>query len=573
MTRTTMKPILTIIVLLTMAAYARETPSDQGAEIRSFTVGQAVAPTLSKPVRSLPKAKAWQPGDPVRTVPRRPFMRETLQDEQAAQREETTTDAAHHAPFDTLAVAESGLNFDGIGYTGVMPPDTIGDVGPSNYIQMVNSDAGAQFVIYDKSGTLLSGPTELSNLWASAGQSGSPCATAGWGDPIVMYDHLADRWFLSQFALPNGDFPPYYLAIAVSQTSNPQGAYHVYCFEVNTAFPDYPKYAVWPDAYYLATNEEDANPDVGAWAFDRDKMLLGQAATFQKFTVQRNFMLPCDLDGSTTPPTGAPNYFYTMMDDTYWPSQGFPGVDRLEIWEFHVDWDTPANSSFTHTLNITNTPFNYDVGGSSWNVIPQPGTSQKVDAIGEWPMWRLQYRNFGTHETLVGNFTVNVGGTLRAGIRWFELRKSAGGIWGIHQEGTYSPDNNHRWMGSVAMDGYGSIALGYSVSSGSVYPSIRYAVRLASDPNGTLGDETNLYAGTASQTHGNRWGDYSAMTVDPADDITFWYTPEYIGADHDWRTRIGTFVVVPEPFVGVMGLMGLIGLMRHIGHRDLQDRC
>jgi len=314
---------------------------------------------------------------------------------------------------------------------------------------------------------------------------------------------------------------------------------------VGNVFPDYPKYAVWPDGYYMASNESD----VGIWAFDRSNMLAGAAATYQKKTLNnRNFMLPCDLDGNTLPPANSPNYFYTMMDDTYWPAQGVPGVDRLEIWEFHVDWNTPANTTFTHTQNITNAPFNYDVGDNpyDWDVIPQPGTSQKLDAIGEWPMWRLQYRNFGSHATLVGNFTVDVTGSKLAGIRWFELRKTGSQIWNLYQEGTYSPDSNHRWMGSVAMNGNGDIALGYSVSSSTVYPSIRVASRLSGNSLGILGDETNFITSAASQTGGNRWGDYSAMTVDPVDN-SFWYTHEYVGSDNNWRTRIINFNVVPEP--------------------------
>ena len=160
-------------------------------------------------------------------------------------------------------------------------------------------------------------------------------------------------------------------------------------------------------------------------------------------------------------------------------------------------------------------------------------------------MWRLQYRNFGTHETLVGNFTVDVADySNHAGIRWFELRKTGGGSWSIYQEGTYSPDAHHRWMGSVAMDGNGNIALGYSVSSGTLYPSIRYATRLASDATGTLQGEVTLVAGTASQTSANRWGDYSSMNVDPSDDATFWYTNEYLtSSGQGWQTRIGRFVV------------------------------
>jgi len=346
---------------------------------------------------------------------------------------------------------------------------------------------------------------------------------------------------LSQFAVCEG--PPYYECIAVSQTADPTGAYYLYAFEINDYFPDYPKLGVWPDAYYMSANESD----VGAYAFDRGKMLQGESATYQKFERTGNFMLPSDLDGPTAPPSGSPNYFYTMRTGNV-----------LEIWEYHVDFSTPANSTFTRAQTLTTSPFNYGLCGFDWDCIPQPGTSQRLDAISEWPMWRLQYRNFGTYETLVGNFTVDVGDfSDHAGIRWFELRKTPAGAWSIYQEGTHSPDAHHRWMGSVAMDGQGNIALGYSVSSATLYPSIRYATRSASDAAGTLQGEVALITGTASQTSFNRWGDYSSMNVDPSDDTTFWYTNEYLtDATQGWRTRIGTFSVQSLIFVEPSGSCG-----------------
>ena len=400
------------------------------------------------------------------------------------------------------------------------PPDTIGDVGPNHYVQMVNTS----FAIFDKSGNQLSGPTRINQLWQGEGNA---CERCNSGDPVVLYDPLADRWLLSQFAVCEN---PYHECIAISQTADPTGAYYLYAFEINDYFPDYPKFGVWPDAYYMSANESD----VGAYAFDRAKMLQGQPATYQKFERNGNFMLPSDMDGSASPPSGAPNYFYTMK-----------AGNILEIWEFDVDFTTPSNSTFTLAQTLTASPFNYGLCGFSFDCIPQPETLQTLDAISDWPMWRLQYRNFGTHETLVGNFTVDVADfPNHAGIRWFELRKSGGGSWSIYQEGTHSPDANHRWMGSVAMDGNGNMALGYSVSSGTLYPSIRYTTRSASDTTGTLQAEVTLVAGTASQTSSNRWGDYSSMNVDPSDDATFWYTNEYLThSGQGWQTRIGTFKI------------------------------
>ena len=414
-----------------------------------------------------------------------------------------------------------------------VPPDPVGDVGPNHYVQMVNT----AFAIFDKNGNLLAGPTAINQLWQG---QGNPCETCNDGDPIVLYDPLADRWLLSQFAVSTG--PPYYECIAISQTPDPTGAYYLYAFQIPTDFPDYPKLAVWPDAYYMSTNEN--SPPVGVYAFDRSNMLEGQPATYQKFQEQRNFMLPSDLDGSTPPPAGSPNYFYTMMDDTYWPSEGFPGEDRLEIWAFHVDFDTPANTSFTKMNELTSMDFNYlicEMG--DFDCIPQKDVLQRLDAIAEWPMWRFQYRNFEEYETLVGNFTVDVGDfTGHAGILWFELRKTEGTSWSIHQYGTYSPDQEHRWMGSIAMNGDGDIALGYSVSSSTLHPSIRYTVRRRFDPLGLLiDDEMEVVTSPTSQAYANRWGDYSAMSVDPADDTTFWYINEYLSETGRWKTRITAF--------------------------------
>ncbi len=461
------------------------------------------------------------------------------------------------------------VSFNGLESDGAVPPDTIGDTGPNQYVQAVNSWFGTMVAVFDKRGNTLK-QFSLSDLWTN----GSDCGDYGYGDPVVLYDQLADRWMLSQFAIPNwtddGEpAPPFPLCIAVSQTSDPVGGYYVYCFESDDLFPDYPKYAVWPDAYYLSTNDVDpasekdekekasAEADeeghyyVGVWAFDREKMLAGEPATWQKFTVERNFMLPCDLDGSMAPPDGSPNYFYTIMDDNLWPESGFPGDDRLEIWEFRADFENPDTASFAHTLDLETEPFNYFY---SLNAVPQRGTFQRLDLIGEWPMWRLVYRNFGTHEVLLGNFTVDADQREKAylgqaGIHWFELRKSGDADWSIYQEATHAPaDRLHRWMGSIAMDGQGNIALGYSVSGATHYPSIRYAVRKADDPAGTLRREASLWEGRASQTGINRWGDYSAMTIDPADDTTFWYTNEYMAGVtlpllNSWRTRVGTFQV------------------------------
>ena len=426
------------------------------------------------------------------------------------------------------------LNFEGMPYTGVYPPDTVGEVGPNHYIQMVNSGGGTNVSIYNKGGSLLVGPFALDSL-------GSGFCASGHGDPIVLYDRLADQWLMSEFAAIGN-----HLCVYVSQSPDPvSGGWFGYDFPTPD-FPDYPKYAVWPDAYYVSSNE--SSPSV--YALDRNRMLLGLSATSQRFTAPDLYgfpfqaLTPSDLDGATPPPAGAPNTFMRHRDDeVHNPLSSDPTQDFVEIWEFRVDFATPANSTFTGPLNIPVAEFDSTLCGlSSFYCFPQPGTTTKLDPLREVIMWRLQYRNFGSHETLVGNFVTDVDGADHGGIRWFELRKTGAGPWSLFQEGTFAPDQHHRWMGSIAMDGNGNIGLGYSISSRTLYPGIRYTGRLASDPLGSLPQgESTIINGAGSQTGTTRWGDYSSMNMDPADDCAFWYTNEYMPASGGWRTRIASF--------------------------------
>ena len=425
------------------------------------------------------------------------------------------------------------LSFDGISYatggTG-SPPDTVGAVGPNHYVQMVNGS----IQIFNKSGTTVFGPVFSNTIWSGFGGS---CQTRNDGDPIVLYDRQADRWLVTQFTAAS----PYMICAAVSTTPDPTGSYYRYAFNVGSVLPDYFKFGVWPDAYYMSANETSYT----AYAFDRASMLAGAAATYVKFTGQTNLLMPADLDGATAPPAGSPGIFYTFKDNA---THG--GSDRIEVFNLVVNWATPASSTFTLAHTIPVASFTYTVCGFfNFDCIPQPGASvaQRLDPVSEWPMFRLAYRNFGPHQSLVGNFTVDVGSD-RAGIRWFELRRTGVGAWSLYQEGTQtSADTVHRWMGSIAQDRQGNIALGYSVSSSAIFPSIRYATRLATDPLGTLQTEVTLQTGSGYQNQNHsRWGDYSAMDVDPTNDCTFWYTNEYFSTTGlSWRTRIGTFTI-PE---------------------------
>ena len=452
------------------------------------------------------------------------------------------TDSVVQSAPGTEAAPTTTVTFEGVNnVSGVLPPDTVGDVGPNHYVQAVN----LAFAIYNKSGTKLYGPANINTLFAGFGGA---CETRNDGDPIVLYDHLADRWLISQFALPNFPFGPFYQCIAISQSNDPTGTWYRYGFHISSnKMNDYPKFAVWPDGYYMSMNQFNQASlswgGAGAVVFERDKMLLGQSARavyFDLYSTDPNLggMLPSDLDG-TAPPAGTPNYF-AQIDDNAW---GYP-ADQLEIWKFQTNWSQPASSTFTLASILPTASFDGNMCGGSRNCIPQPGGT-KVDAIADRLLFRLQYRNFGTHQTMVANHTVDVNGADLAGIRWYELRDTGSG-WNVYQQGTYSPDSTHRWMGSIAMDGSGNIALGYSASSTSVSPSIRYTGRLASDPLGqmTLG-EGPVIAGAGYQTHSSgRWGDYSAMSVNESD-CSFWYTQEYYSgvSSASWRTRVGSLQI------------------------------
>ena len=434
-----------------------------------------------------------------------------------------------------LAIPATSTAFEGIGqgFTGpagtftvnAAPPDTNGDVGPGHYVQTVNTD----FAVFNKSGTVLYGPVPLNTLWSGFGGG---CQTNNDGDPTVIYDPLADRWVISQFSVST---TPYLQCVAVSQTGDPTGAYFRYAFGYgSTDFPDYPKIGVWPDAYYTTFNIfANGRTFTGAksCAYDRASMLAGQAATQQCFSTSSSWggLLPADLDGARQPPAGSPNYQVAF------------GTNNLGVWKFHVDWAVAANSTFTGPTQLAVAAFTEACNGGT--CIPQSGTSQQLDSLADRLMYRLAYRNFADHEAMVVSHSITAGNS--AAIRWYELRVASQSI-SVFQQGTYAPDSNYRWMGSLAMDQQGNIGLGFSISSSSLHPEIHYSGRLAGDAAGqmTQGEGSIIDpAGSQSGQGLSRWGDYSMMAIDPADDCTFWYTTEYLtttGA-FNWHTRIGAF--------------------------------
>ncbi len=441
----------------------------------------------------------------------------------------------------TAAVQFAGIGNGDYGFTpNAAPPDTNGAVGATQYVQWVNES----FAVFDKSTqALVYGPAAGNTLWKGFGGG---CEVNNDGDPIAQYDKAANRWVLTQFSVTNPSTYHYLQCVAVSTTSDATGTYNRYAFDYGTVqFNDYPKLGVWPDGYYVSYNIfNNGSTFAGAklCALDRNSMLGGAAATQQCFQLSTSYggVLPSDLDGGTAatgstlaPPAGSPNFFLNF------------GTNSLNLWKFHVDWANPANTTLTGPINIPVAAFNAACSGGG-ACIPQPGTSQKLDSLGDRLMYRLAYRHFTDHESLVVNHSVSVGTTKRnsvTAVRWYELRNPNGSP-AVYQQATFNPDSNHRWMGSIAMDKVGNIALGYSVSSGSLYPSLRYTGRVPTDALGTMEAENTIFNGAGSQLPNlSRWGDYSSMSVDPVDDCTMWYTTEYLKASgtFNWSTRIASF--------------------------------
>jgi hypothetical protein len=407
----------------------------------------------------------------------------------------------------------------------VYPPDPNCEIGTNDFLQILNASSGSQYNIYSKTG-VITHTGNTNSLWTQVG-------TSGGGDPIVMFDQQADRWLLTEF-----DNSADAVLVAVSQTSDPAGAYYIYEFQTLN-FPDYPKYFIWNNAYCFTTNEQTSASPV--YALNRSALLAGAVvSTAQRFTVPYfsaiGFQLAsgADWDGMLAPPAGSPAYVLRIYDDAW---NG--GTDHIELWSLTLDFAIPANSSISGPVNLNVNPFDSEICSGGY-CIDQPGSSS-LDALQEILMHRVQYRNFGSYESMVLNHVVDVTGTgAKAGVRWYELRKTGAGPWTVYQQSTYSPDNNSRWMASIAQDGAGNIALGYSISGTSTYPSLRITARNASDPLNTMTyPEVQIATGVSTYT-GGRWGDYSMMTVDPVDERTFWFTGEYSKASN-YGTRIAKF--------------------------------
>jgi len=452
-----------------------------------------------------------------------------------------------------LLTFEGLANADNLALYGfrVAPPDPVGDVGPNHYVEMIN----LVFAVYDKQGNRLTGPTKLGDLWAGFA---IPDCTDPSGDPVVVYDQLEDRWLLTQFTTRG---PIFYNCVAISQTGDPTGAYFRYAFSAGEFFPDYPKYGVWTNSYLLTSRDFGPTTEYGisVYALEKNKMINGEPnARAVHFFLDSavvpisqigDGLLPADIDGTRRPINGAPAPIIGTQDD------GGPygaTFDALNIWELNVKWQANPVASITLKRQLPVASFDsiFPCAPTSRDCLPQPGItnpSQYLDILSyrQRPTWRLAYRNFGTYEALVTNQSVEALPAV-AGVRWYEIRRT-GGSYSVYQQGTYAPnDGVHRWMGSIAQDKRGNMALGYSVVNGiDVYPGVRYTGRLNGDPLGqmTLGEGTIINGSGSQLTTSSRWGDYTSMNIDPTDDCTFWYVNEYyqITERAAFQTRIGSF--------------------------------
>lgn len=594
--------IISLSVATGSVVAADETTLSEPVSPRMVTVppGALIVDPQSKPFPTEPEGLGGQvvTPPPAKTPEPDPTIQlDKVDDGQSIDSQQLLEDFAAEAPIDQLS--DPDQNFPGIN-TGSGPPDTVHDVGPNHVIQQTNGDL---WQIFDKQGNDVTpggGPASFFNLWRPGGTSdGNPATicddnTNGnrntKGDPIVVYDHLADRWLISEFAHDgpgnSSTATNFAMCIAISQTSDPTDNTW-YLYDIPTPrFPDYPKFGVWPDGYYMSTYE--SADGLGVYVFDRAAMLQGQAVQFFRTFIPRlgaagvrdTRILPADLDGPP-PPDGTPNFWVRTVDDQ---QDTGDARDRIEIYEAQVDWN---NLTFAFPLvadlDVADGLVPFDTMTCSRNggaaaqpfrdCIPTPNGGT-VDALSNRPMMQLKFRNFGGGDyRMVFNQTIDVQGSLPnglgitptaevAGIRWYELQDDGGG-WAIRQQGTYAPqpivvaDESellHRWMGSAAMDRFGNIGLGYSVVNSDsdagqqVHPGISYTGRSDADPLNLLpqGEKDIRVGETSTALLGGRWGDYSAMTVDPVDDCTFWYTTHVTNGDNGPlndlnRTQIASF--------------------------------
>lgn len=508
--------------------------------IISFGQEKLIRPSGNKQLNYLGKSSPLQDKEPLKPAafnPDKPGKRISI----SSNRFNRSKDASVQRFIKEGDSIECIVNFEGVAGDQIPNPDTQGDVGPDHYFQMVKRS----FSIWDKQGELLFGPADNQTIWSDFS---GPWDDLGWTDPVVIYDHLADRWLASCMVYDVN--VEYFEMIAVSATSDPLGEYYCYSLWFET-MPDYPKFGLWPDGYYLTVNEAEVANYWGTFVgpsilvFNREQMINGDPnpqmlyfhldAPNQSFTEDIASFLPSDLDGPP-PPAGTPNYHLCMKDDAFGYDE-----DRLWLWECSVDWNDTASSYFSEVGVLATEAF--DSHNDTMEYIHQPILSVRLTSLSHFLMYRLQYRSFGDYQSLVCNHTVEVDGEDHAAVRWYELRDEGDG-WFIRQQSSLAPDADSRWMGSLAMDKDGNIGLGYSVSGDLTYPSIRMSGQRYFDEPGIMTfTESEIMEGTANQTQHGRWGDYSTMSIDPVDNLTFWYTQMYyeVVGPTTWQTRVASF--------------------------------
>ena len=542
---------------------AEPLPGQPGYSEGPEWVGPPVTPSSwDGDIRDLPPVPAWKPGDPVIEIPRR-FYADPSQ-------------ALAHAPFwldvecDPLVVEQArfdamrdrleaqptgisspAVNIDGIPYQSLSPPDAAGDVGLDYYIQAINGPKGSAVQIYNKNGD------KVGNTFAMVDLGGARPCTRTYGDPIVLYDRLADRWFLLEFTTTSGRS----LCVHVSKTSDPvAGGWWNYTF-TQPSFPDYPHCAVWWDAYYCTANEGQSP----IYVFDRANMLNGATARGQQTFRATDLagygfqaLTPVTFVGATPAPDNAPFIAIRHNDDEAHLGTSADGSqDYIDMFSVAVNWTTPASSALTVLPKISIAEFNsWFLDYSTFATVPQPGSTAKLDPIREVILNRANYMNFGTHESIVGDFATNIdpartGSVVDSGVRWFELRRTppGSGNWSLYQEGTFGDGGNtkHHLEGSVIQNKAGDIGFAFNVTqtvSPTIYASIMYSGRYSTDaPDIMTQGENTIVLGSGVETSG-RWGDYPTMSLDPSDDCTFWITHEYRPSG-SWATRIASFRMLP----------------------------
>lgn len=465
-----------------------------------------------------------------------------------------TPDETRQAEFGKISSKQPILSFEVVSSRST-PTDPTGAAGPMHYVNAWNSG----FSIFDKNGNRVSPPASLASI-------GGEFRNETLGDPIVIYDEFADRFLITQFS----DTPESFL-VAVSRGPDPvNDGWFTYRFPTNGALPDYPKFSVWSDGYYVTTNKNSrtAASSQVVYVFERDRMLEGQTAKVVSFPLPgirtNGFYSPAGfhaMGGELPPPGNAPIIY--LQDDAW------AGVaeDHLKLWNINVNWNSPSSSSIAEFQELTAadgvSPFIATFDGGAFSNLSQPGSTTDIDALQATVMYMTQYRRFPSYNSVVLNFVVDVNPSPaeHAGIRWYELRQGTdGGAWWVHQEGTYAPDSSDRFSGSIGMDKFGNIGLGFTVLNSNtetpVFPSIRYTGRYADDPPGIMTlTETSIVEGN-SPNPSSRYGDYAHLTVDPADDVTFWHNAEYfVGSDR--KNQVALFKLAPdlENDVGIVAVV------------------